>query len=235
MKSYIIILCFVLAHCVVFAQAGKVFRESNCASGGKDYYFFAGGDVVVIYTVAEALSNESVSVGTWGLNGDKNSVDVNLEYTKYIKPAPDAKVNLPVGSTETYDKYVAAYKKENEKPEAVSIQADGCTVYENHSYSSATELIDACLRNKGKRKYAFVSYKALDEDELQKYSAQELRIMRNEIYASYGYMFKDAKLKSYFESRSFYGNMANVDAFMNDFEKSNINLIKKVEKQKGGN
>jgi len=153
MKSYIIILCFVLAHCALFAQAGKVFRESYCASGGNDYYFFANGDVVVVDAVAGTFTCESVSVGTWGLNGDKNSVDVALEYTKSLKPAPGAKIQLPVGAKATYDKYVVVHTQENGKPKAISLPTDneGCELYENHSYRSASEIINQCFPDKGKR------------------------------------------------------------------------------------
>ncbi len=235
MKTFLISFCFVFSYFALFAQAGKVYSESGCVSGESDYYFFAGGGVVVVETVGGALSNEYISVGTWKQNSDKSSVDIVLEYSKYIKPAPDAKVILPVGAKLEYDKYIAAYTKSDGKTKTVSIQAEGCSEYKNHAYMNAEELIDACLRNKGKRKYAFVSYRAVSEEELQKYSAEELRLMRNEIYASYGYMFKDAKLKSYFQSCGFYGIMTDVDAFLNDFEEANILVIKKVEKQKGQN
>lgn len=232
MKTFLISFCFVFSCFVLFAQAGRVYSESGCASGGSDYYFFAGGDVVVVETVGGVLSNEYISVGTWKQNSDKSSVDIVLEYSKYIKPAPDAKIILPVGAKPEYDKYIAAYTKSDRKTKTVSIEAYGCSEYQNHAYMSTKELIDACLRNKGKRKYAFVSYRAVNEEELQKYSAEELRLMRNEIYASYGYMFKDAKLKSYFQSQGFYGNLTNVDAFLNDFEQNNIKIIQKIEKQK---
>jgi hypothetical protein len=238
MKNLTICFCFTFIYLGLFAQAGKVLRESNCASGGNDYYFFANGDVVVVESVAGSLSNDHISVGTWKSNGDKNSVDITIEYSKFIKPAPDAQIKLPVGSKTEYDKYIAVYEKVNNKPKAISIPEgteEGCEVYEKHTYKSSADLIDACLRNNGKRTYAFVSYRALNETELQKYSLEELRIMRNEIYASYGYIFKDLKLKSYFQSKGFYGYMTSVDAFLNDFEQSNIQLIKKVEKQKGQN
>lgn len=219
----------------VYGQGGKVYVESNCASGGDDYYFFDNGDVVVVSAVGESVSNEHISVGTWQKDGSKNSVKITLEYSKYIKPAPDANVVLPVGAKTEYDKYVAVYENASQTPKTLILtdgQEEGCSAYKNHSYRSSDELIDACLRNKGKRQYAFVSYRSVNESELQKYPAQELRIMRNEIYASYGYIFKDEKLKNYFQSRGFYGTMANVDGFLNDFEKYNINLIKNVEKQK---
>lgn len=227
--------CLLFTSLYVYGQGGKVYVESNCASGGEDYYFFDSGDVVIVSALGESVSNEHISVGTWEKGAAKNSVTITLEYAKYIKPAPDANVVLPVGSKTQYDKYVAVYEKVSQSPKTLILtdeQDEGCAAYKNHSYSSSDELIDACLRNKGKRQYAFVSYRSLNESELQKYSAQELRIMHNEIYASYGYLFKDEKLKNYFQSRGFYGNMANVDAFLNDFEKYNIKLIKNAEKQK---
>lgn len=237
MKNLMLFISLILVHYGLFAQAGKVLRTSGCASGGDDYYFFANGSVVVVQSVGGSLTNDHISVGTWKSNGNKNSVTITIEYSKYIKPAPDAKVILPVGAKMEYDKYVAASEKVESKPKTISIDAEseGCEAYENHSYSSVSELTDACLRNKGKRKYAFVSYRAVTENELQKYSAEDLRIMRNEIYASYGYIFKDEKLKTYFKQQGFYGGMTNVDAFLNDYEQSNIELIKQVEKQKKQN
>jgi len=220
-------------HYAVFAQAGKVFSEAQCASGGYTYYFFGDRQVVAVFEG----SSITVSVGTWKSNGNKNSVDIMFEYTKSTKPAPDAKLNYPVNAEGSYDKYVAAYTKEDGKPKTLDISVEGetCAEYKPHCYMNADEVIEETLRNKGKRQYVFASNRIISESELQKYSAQELRIMRNEIYASYGYIFKDQNLKSYFQNRGFYGKLTAVDAFLTDTEKKNINTIKQVEKQKGGN
>ena len=79
-------------------------------------------------------------------------------------------------------------------------------------------------------KYTFASMRALDSLELTKYTKQELRIMRNEIFARYGYIFKSEDLKQYFGSQRWYSpTRENVDKFITDLEKKNMVLILKQE------
>ena len=79
-------------------------------------------------------------------------------------------------------------------------------------------------------KYTFASIRTLDSLELTKYTRQELRIMRNEIFARYGYVFKSSDLKQYFGSQRWYSpTRENVDKFITDLEKKNIELILKQE------
>lgn len=71
----------------------------------------------------------------------------------------------------------------------------------------------------------------LTESMLKDLSAEELRIMRNEIYARHGYTFQDEELAAYFGSQSWY--TATTDAVsesaFNQYEKANIDLIKEME------
>jgi len=79
-------------------------------------------------------------------------------------------------------------------------------------------------------KYTFASMRTLDSLELTKYTRQELRIMRNEIFARYGYAFKSDDLKQYFGSQRWYSPAReNIDKFITDLEKKNIELILKQE------
>jgi len=59
----------------------------------------------------------------------------------------------------------------------------------------------------------------------------ELSVMRNEIYARYGYIFtKNASIKNHFERMPWYVPMYyNVDGFLTKVEKYNINFIKSYE------
>ena len=58
----------------------------------------------------------------------------------------------------------------------------------------------------------------------------ELKIMRNEIYARYGYIFKTEDMKAYFESQPWYTPKYNDDTFfLTEIEKRNIELIKQYE------
>jgi len=61
-------------------------------------------------------------------------------------------------------------------------------------------------------------------------SASELRIMRNEIFAKYGYIFNSQDLSEYFKSKFWYKpTKSNVDDKLTDIDKSNIKQILKFE------
>ena len=81
--------------------------------------------------------------------------------------------------------------------------------------------------------------KYLSEDEVRAKTVEDLMVGRNEIFARHGYMFEDASLKSHFESTSWYqGTVAssefNSEHVFNEFEKKNVELIKKVEDEING-
>ena len=68
---------------------------------------------------------------------------------------------------------------------------------------------------------------AADIDNLNK---ADLKIMRNEIYARHGYIFKTADMMDYFSGQSWYEpRFENVDNLLTAIEKSNITFIKKFE------
>ncbi|SDB45175.1 YARHG domain-containing protein [Butyrivibrio sp. INlla16] len=74
------------------------------------------------------------------------------------------------------------------------------------------------------------------ESELMGFTAEELRIARNEIYARYGRRFQDPELQSYFDSKAWYVGRFDPDEFdkfgndmLSDIEKKNTDIIKKVE------
>ncbi|MCI8639551.1 MAG: YARHG domain-containing protein [Coprococcus sp.] len=67
-------------------------------------------------------------------------------------------------------------------------------------------------------------------------SKEQLRLARNEIMARHGRRFNDASLQEYFDSKSWYQGTvspeafdANVNSYINDTERANIDMIKKYE------
>lgn len=81
--------------------------------------------------------------------------------------------------------------------------------------------------------------KYLSEDEVRSITAEDMMIGRNEIFARHGYIFQDEGLKAYFESMSWYegtvpSDQFNSEAVFNDFEKKNVELIKRVEDEING-
>ena len=75
----------------------------------------------------------------------------------------------------------------------------------------------------------------LTEDDLKGFTAEELRIARNEIYARYGRKFNDSKLQEHFNSMEWYFPTTEPGDFdesiLNDYEIKNLDLIAKYEKK----
>jgi len=71
----------------------------------------------------------------------------------------------------------------------------------------------------------------LTKSELYGKSADELRIMRNEIFARHGYIFKSEDLQEYFTSKEWYKPLhKDVTDLLTDSDKKNIELIVEQEK-----
>ncbi len=80
-------------------------------------------------------------------------------------------------------------------------------------------------------KYLEASLRYLEREYLLGKSATELRIMRNEIYARYGYIFKDPYLRNYFRKQQWYKEKhADVWSMLNKIETENIKSIQRHEK-----
>lgn len=223
---------FILAFtALVHAQGGKLYSTSDCASGdGPDYYFFNDGKVVT-----KDGDGHGFRLGKWEASGQ----DIKITYSvaKCIKPAPDAKMTDQSSNSPSYDSYIAANDTESlKKPETVSLptENEGCERVEKHNKTNAEEFFGSLLRNggKGKREYEFASKRLLTANELSTYTPLDLEIMRNEIYASYGYEFKKQTLKTHFKDQGFMGYLTNVDAFLSEIEVKNIIIIKQVEQSK---
>lgn len=75
----------------------------------------------------------------------------------------------------------------------------------------------------------------LDESELINYTKEELKYIRNEIFARYGYVFGDNEYKEYFESKTWYHpdpDFKDDQENLNEYEVENVKLIRELEKGK---
>jgi len=90
----------------------------------------------------------------------------------------------------------------------------------------------------GEEKFLFETYRAypetslrvLTERELSIYAEEELRLMRNELFADYGYPFNDSYLSWYFNQQDWYTpNGKDVSMHLSEIEKTNIAQIKLME------
>lgn len=82
--------------------------------------------------------------------------------------------------------------------------------------------------------FTIASKKFLSDDFLNSQSLRNLKLMRNEIYARYGYDFKSGgEMEKYFEKKSWYAPNSNFnEALLTVVEKKNVEKIIQFEKTK---
>ncbi len=79
--------------------------------------------------------------------------------------------------------------------------------------------------------YPQSSTRALTEKDVENLKNEELRLMRNEIYARHGYSFKLADMRGHFDKLDWYMPMAiDITTKLTKVEKNNAELIKRYEK-----
>ncbi|SNR37881.1 YARHG domain-containing protein [Lutibacter flavus] len=103
--------------------------------------------------------------------------------------------------------------------------------FENEQISSSGEMSKGKKEIESKQKYPQASKRLLTLNDLEDMPSEELKIMRNEIFARYGHSFsKGGAMESYFKNQSWYTSK-NLDAtnLLTEIEKKNIKLIKTME------
>ena len=79
-------------------------------------------------------------------------------------------------------------------------------------------------------KYPKGSNKRLKHSDVSNLSKYELKIMRNEIFARHGYIFKTSAMAQYFSGQSWYRPLhKDVSSKLSTTEKDNVNFIKRYE------
>ena len=88
----------------------------------------------------------------------------------------------------------------------------------------------------GEKLYPYTSSSLLSLKELEGFDKQSLRIMRNEIFACHGFVFKSADLVQYFNMRNGECSVkrSNVDEYLSETEVKNIGTISIAEKNAQG-
>jgi uncharacterized membrane protein YvbJ len=92
------------------------------------------------------------------------------------------------------------------------------------------ETVPGIISESVKGLYPQASERLLTANELANMSQASLRIMRNEIYARHGFVFKKEDMRQYFSQQTWYKPLFNnVDNMLSDVEKKNIVLIRRYE------
>ncbi len=117
----------------------------------------------------------------------------------------------------------------------------GFFIYQNFTKKTETINYDTSVNNENsyydnnaidecEYKYEYLREREMTYDDVEGKSAEELRLMRNYIFARRGYIFESEDLKEYFEQFSWYVPLYyDVTPRLSDIEKYNVNFIKEYE------
>lgn len=117
----------------------------------------------------------------------------------------------------------------------------GYFIYQNFNKKTETINYDTSVNNENsyydnnaidesEYKYEYLREREMTYADVEGKSAEELRLMRNYIFARRGYIFESEDLKEYFERFSWYVPLYyDVTPRLSDIEKYNVNFIKEYE------
>lgn len=117
----------------------------------------------------------------------------------------------------------------------------GYFIYQNFNKKTETINYDTSVNNESsyndnnaidesEYKYEYLREREMTYADVEGKSAEELRLMRNYIFARRGYIFESEDLKEYFEQFSWYVPLYyDVTPRLSDIEKYNVNFIKEWE------
>ena len=102
-------------------------------------------------------------------------------------------------------------------------------IISNYSFESTNTILKLEQKDfyaKGQGKYPEASERELIFSELQKFTAAEIRIIKNEIFARHGYIFKSKDLATYFSKQKWYKPLyKDVTSKLTKIERRNISFI----------
>ena len=108
------------------------------------------------------------------------------------------------------------------------------------SYKYYNKLPIAEAANPETQEYIFPDsdQRYLSEDEIRALPLQKINYAKNEIYARHGRVFKSEELNQYFNTKSWYRGTVSPEAFSDDvfnaYEKANVQMLSKIEKETAG-
>jgi len=177
-------------------------------------HLFYSGDLLIGQIQAGAWEE---GTGIWKMNY------VNLSNIQI-----DKKGNF---KSDEYDGQFVFYTNEKgRKIKGLKIDKPWTDWIEDESFEIGLKT-DLFLKNIFLGKYPQGSYRLLNLSELENLSAEELKIMRNEIFARYGYEFKSGgEMDKYFSKQEWYQpSHQSVISFLTTIELANIALIMQKE------
>lgn len=117
--------------------------------------------------------------------------------------------------------------------ELKSVRECRMAIWNDMKTSVITKAAPVQVDNSQDNRFSFVQSEWASANDLSQFSKAELRLMRNALYAKYGYQFKSADLQAFFGAQSWYApdtpNATVAYQRMTPQERANVTLIKEEE------
>lgn len=188
-------------------------------------YHFGDSEMESDFILLFGLDNYygQIKSGMWSEDGKswiwtyKNLTNIRIEKNKFY-------------SDQTHGEFVI-YDNGQEKIKGLKIYYSWSGLTEKGEYEIGTKSYP--INDYFNGKFTQASKRLLTKDELIKMTKHDLKIMRNEILARYGYKFNPGgQMDNYFKKQGWYsGHHDNVNDFLTELEKENIKLIQQAENE----
>ena len=198
-----------------------------------NYEYNSNGGVNKETLIMDDGKSSSVKVYKYNSNGNKiKTTYLNGGTPKEINYKYDINNNL-IKIDDNVSGYIYNYEYDNYGNWIKEIKKSSNVTYvieRKIEYYSDKEDLNSKKENSRPGKYQVASERILSNNEIANMDKTELKLMKNEIFARYGYIFKKAEMKSYFESQHWYQpKYEDVTSFLSDIEKRNIKLLNDYE------
>ena len=188
-----------------------------------------GESTLVLFDTGEKILGQ-IQTGKWTGEGDKIKWVIDYANLSNVAIAENGAF-----SSDQYRGAFVVYTEEEKEPlSCLKIYDAWSLISERQGDYELGPKMNVDLFDHFNGKYPQSSYEKLSYSSLKEKSLIELKIMRNEIFARYGYSFKkEGEMDLYFSQQDWYRpQYQNVDAFLTDVEKKNVEMIRKVELEK---
>jgi hypothetical protein len=199
----------------------------------KGQYVF-NADSTFIYIHGCNGESEDYEIGYWYKTGDSIIIKTNMAFGTRPIGEPENPEAYGAAAPEDYLIYGTYVNYEKWITKTIKIDINNflyemCLINDELNASDISVNKDYYMLD-GNFKVA--SCRTLTEEDLLGLSKEELRLMRNEIFARYGYRFKSDDLRTHFTKMKWYKpSLDNADDYLTEIEKKNIKLILDFERE----
>ena len=140
---------------------------------------------------------------------------------------------LSLFSCKNEDREKELLQRENEvlkKEKEILEQENATNAYNNESAAAPDPAapVQEEFYADGEGDYPQGSTRLLDHSDLQNLTMKEIRILKNEIFARHGYIFKNKELANHFNAQPWYSAMySDVSGLLSKTEQQNVDFIHK--------